>query len=51
MRRVLIGALIALGLLAGCGLDGPPKRPPAEAAPPSSVTITGSGYGGVAGSR
>jgi len=52
--------LVALGLaaLAGCGLDGPPERPdpaPREEAgtdtPQSRVTIGGSGYIGVSGSR
>jgi predicted small lipoprotein YifL len=43
-------ALIALALLAGCGVDGPPTPPPAKAAQPAAsgnITVSGEGRFGI----
>lgn len=44
-------ALLALGLIAGCGIDGPPRHPDRVAQPAgTAITISGDARIGVEGS-
>jgi hypothetical protein len=50
----LVSSLCLAGLLAACGVDGPPSPPPPREDPPErrgAITISGTASFGVAGGR
>ncbi|QIE40496.1 hypothetical protein G5B39_00085 [Rhodobacteraceae bacterium SC52] len=50
MSRAVPILLVAVVVLSACGLDGAPTRPTSdpEPAPQPGITVSGSGYSGVA---